>query len=71
MINAAISLKTGGEKRNPKNCFQKGFPFLVWLEAGLEAFLFFINTKVKDTLGKFFYEQTKRRPMILTTTMEV
>ncbi|MBM4453501.1 MAG: ribonuclease J [Chloroflexi bacterium] len=31
----------------------------------------FINTKVKDTLGKFFYEQTKRRPMILTTTMEV
>jgi ribonuclease J len=31
----------------------------------------FINSKVKDTLGKFFYEQTKRRPMILTTTMEV
>ncbi|MBM3182754.1 MAG: ribonuclease J [Chloroflexi bacterium] len=31
----------------------------------------FINAKVKDTLGKFFYEQTKRRPMILTTTMEV
>lgn len=31
----------------------------------------FINIKVKDTLGRFFYEQTKRRPMILTTTMEV
>ena len=30
-----------------------------------------INTKVKDTLGKFFYDQTKRRPMILTTTIEV
>jgi ribonuclease J len=30
-----------------------------------------INSKVKETLGKFFYEQTKRRPMILTTTMEV
>ncbi len=31
----------------------------------------FINAKVKDTLGKFFYEQTRRRPMILTTTVEV
>lgn len=31
----------------------------------------YINAKVKDTLGKFFYEQTRRRPMILTTTVEV
>jgi ribonuclease J len=31
----------------------------------------FINTKVKDTLSTFFYEQTRRRPMILTTTVEV
>ena len=31
----------------------------------------FINTKVKDTLSKFFFEQTRRRPMILTTTIEV
>jgi ribonuclease J len=31
----------------------------------------FINTKVKDTLSKFFYEQTRRRPMILTTALEV
>ncbi len=31
----------------------------------------FINTKVKETLGGFFYEQTRRRPIILTTTMEV
>jgi ribonuclease J len=31
----------------------------------------FINNKVKDTLTKFFYEQTRRRPMILTTTVEV
>ncbi len=30
-----------------------------------------INTKVKDTLSKFFYEQTRRRPMILTATIEV
>ncbi len=30
-----------------------------------------INTKVHDTLSKFFYEQTRRRPMILTTTIEV
>ena len=30
-----------------------------------------VNIKVKDTLSKFFYEQTKRRPMILTTTIEV
>ena len=31
----------------------------------------FINTKVKDTLSKLFYEQTRRRPMILTTVVEV
>lgn len=31
----------------------------------------FITTKVKDTLSKFFYEQTRRRPMILTTAVEV
>jgi len=31
----------------------------------------FINSKVKETLGGFFYEQTRRRPIILTTTMEV
>jgi ribonuclease J len=31
----------------------------------------FINTKVKDILSKFFYEQTRRRPMILTTAVEV
>jgi ribonuclease J len=31
----------------------------------------FINTKVKDTLSKFFYDQTRRRPMILTAAVEV
>lgn len=31
----------------------------------------FINTKIKDSLAKFLYEQTKRRPMILPVTMEV
>ena len=31
----------------------------------------FINAKVKDVLSKFFYEQTRRRPMILTTAVEV
>ena len=31
----------------------------------------FINAKVKDTLTRFFYEQTKRRPMILPVTVEV
>ncbi len=31
----------------------------------------FINTKVKDTLTKFFYEKTRRRPMILTTAVEI
>ncbi len=30
-----------------------------------------ISTKTKDTLSKFFYEQTKRRPMILPTTIEI
>lgn len=31
----------------------------------------FINTKVRDTLDKFFYEQTKRRPMILPFMVKV
>ena len=31
----------------------------------------FIHTSVKDMLSKFFYEQTKRRPMIITTVIEV
>jgi ribonuclease J len=30
-----------------------------------------IHTRVKETLSKFFYEQTKRRPMIITTPIEV
>ena len=30
-----------------------------------------INVKIKEALTRFFYEQTKRRPMILTTTIEV
>jgi ribonuclease J len=31
----------------------------------------FINAKVKDTLSKFFYDRTRRRPMILPTAVEV
>jgi len=31
----------------------------------------FINTKVKDILKKFYYEQTKRRPMILPFMVKV
>lgn len=31
----------------------------------------YINTKVRDTLNKFFYEQTKRRPMILPFMVKV
>jgi ribonuclease J len=31
----------------------------------------FINTKVKDTLEKFYYQQTKRRPMILPFMVKV
>ncbi len=30
-----------------------------------------LNNKIKETLSKFFYDQTKRRPMILTTVIEV
>jgi len=30
-----------------------------------------IQSRVKETLSKFFYEQTKRRPMIITTAIEV
>ncbi len=31
----------------------------------------FINTKVRDTLNKFYYDQTKRRPMILPFMVKV
>ena len=31
----------------------------------------FVNTKVRDILHKFYYEQTKRRPMILPVIMKV
>ena len=31
----------------------------------------FINTKVRDTLEKFYYERTKRRPMILPFMVKV
>jgi ribonuclease J len=31
----------------------------------------YVNTKVKDTLNRFYYEQTKRRPMILPFLVKV
>jgi ribonuclease J len=31
----------------------------------------FVNVKVRDTLNKFYYEQTKRRPMILPFMVKV
>ncbi len=31
----------------------------------------FINTRVRDTLSKFYYEQTRRRPMILPFMVKV
>ncbi|MBA7660418.1 Ribonuclease J2 [subsurface metagenome] len=31
----------------------------------------FVNPKVRDTLNKFYYEQTKRRPMILPFMVKV
>jgi ribonuclease J len=30
-----------------------------------------INTRVKDSLSKFLYDETRRRPMVLTVTVEV
>ena len=31
----------------------------------------FISTKVRDTLNRFYYEQTRRRPMILPFMVKV
>jgi ribonuclease J len=31
----------------------------------------FINTKVRDTLNRFYYEQTRRRPMVLPFMVKV
>jgi ribonuclease J len=30
-----------------------------------------INTRVKDAVSKFLYDETRRRPMVLTVTVEV
>jgi ribonuclease J len=30
-----------------------------------------INVRVRDALGKFLYDETRRRPMVLTVTVEV
>lgn len=30
-----------------------------------------VNTRIKDALGKFLYDETRRRPMVLTVTVEV
>jgi ribonuclease J len=31
----------------------------------------FVNEKVRDALNKFYYEQTKRRPMVLPFMVKV
>ena len=31
----------------------------------------YIRHEVEDNLGKFFYEETKRKPLILTTVVEM
>ena len=31
----------------------------------------FVKNKIRDTLSKYVYEQTRRRPMILPVVMEV
>ena len=31
----------------------------------------FINTKVRDTLNKYYYDQTRRRPMVLPFMVKV
>jgi mRNA degradation ribonuclease J1/J2 len=31
----------------------------------------FVNAKVKDSLGRFFYEQIHRRPVIIPVVVEV
>jgi len=30
-----------------------------------------VNTRIKDAVGRFLYEKTRRRPMVLTVTVEV
>ena len=30
-----------------------------------------INARIKDSLSKFLYDETRRRPMVLTVTVEV
>ena len=38
---------------------------------GQRAELAYIQSKVKDTLSKYYFEATKRRPMILPVALEV
>ena len=30
-----------------------------------------VNARIKDALGKFVYDETRRRPMVLPVTLEV
>jgi len=30
-----------------------------------------INTRIRDAVSKFLYDETRRRPMVLTVTVEV
>jgi ribonuclease J len=39
--------------------------------SGWDADFYAIKNRVKDDLGKFIYQQTKRRPMILPVIMNV
>jgi ribonuclease J len=41
--------------------------------AGAEHYAEFgdINTRIRDAVSKFLYDETRRRPMVLTVTVEV
>ena len=56
-----------------EDLLEKSKAIVVKALAGAEHYAEFsdINARIKDSLSKFLYDETRRRPMVLTVTVEV
>jgi ribonuclease J len=56
-----------------EDLFEKGKAVVARALAGADHYADFadINSRVRDALGKFLYDETRRRPMVLPVALEV